>query len=398
MTPAASPPATAPTASSSAWPSTSPPAAPATASPAGSRSPRSASWPPAPPPPSARATGSPSWPTISPPRRGPPRPTASPAAGSPCGRSRSPPRWPSTPCTPATPPVRQPAWPPPTASRTTCRSVSRPRPGSWPESPPPDPPGGGGGPTPPPPPPSPPPPPASACPVPYHPPSRKEPAMNPNPQRPRLKVGSPASLLAVIPHLLGFPPERSLVVIGAAPPATRVQIAFRYDLPDPPDAQAAARIAAHAAAVLSRQHLTVAIVAGYGPGPLVTPVADAIRAAVRHLRVELHDVLRVEDGRYWSYICQNPSCCPAEGVPFDADAHPAAKAMAVAGLPVLASRTALAATIAPLTGPGAEAMAEATRRAERAGARLIAGAGPGGLDGPGLVAVRAAIQTYRDRG
>jgi hypothetical protein len=130
----------------------------------------------------------------------------------------------------------------------------------------------------------------------------------------------------------------------------------------------------------------------------VTPVADAIRAAVRHLRVELHDVLRVEDGRYWSYICQNPSCCPAEGVPFDADAHPAAKAMAVAGLPVLASRTALAATIAPLTGPGAEAMAEATRRAERAGARLIAGAGPGGLDGPGLAAVRAAIQTYRDGG
>ena len=222
--------------------------------------------------------------------------------------------------------------------------------------------------------------------------------MNPNPQRPRLKVGSPASLLAVIPHLLGFPPERSLVVIGAAPPATRVQIAFRYDLPDPPDAQAAAQIAAHAAAVLSRQHLTVAIVAGYGPGRLVTPVADAIRAAVRHLRVELHDVLRVEDGRYWSYICQNPSCCPAEGVPFDADAHPAAKAMAVAGLPVLASRTALAATIAPLTGPGAEAMAEATRRAERAGARLIAGAGPGGLDGPGLAAVRAAIQTYRDGG
>ena len=222
--------------------------------------------------------------------------------------------------------------------------------------------------------------------------------MNPNPQRPRLKIGSPASLLAVIPHLLGFPPERSLVVLGAAPPATRIQIAFRYDLPDPPDAEAAAQIAAHAAEVLYRQHLTVAIVAGYGPGQLVTPVADAIRAAVRHLGVEFHDVLRVEDGRYWSYICQNPSCCPAEGVPFDAAGHPAAKAMAVTGLPVLASRTALAATIAPLTGPGAEAMAEATRRAERAGARLIAGAGPGGLDGPGLVAVRAAIQTYRDGG
>ena len=206
--------------------------------------------------------------------------------------------------------------------------------------------------------------------------------MNPNQQRPRLKDRLPGQPPGRHPAPARLHPERSLVVIGAAPPATRVQIAFRYDLPDPPDAEAAAQIAAHAADVLHRQHLTVAIVAGYGPGPLVTPVADAIRAAVRHLRVELHDVLRVEDGRYWSYICQNPSCCPAEGVPFDADAHPAAKAMAVAGLPVLASRTALAATIAPLTGPGAEAMAEATRRAERAGARLMAGAGPGGWTVP----------------
>ena len=216
---------------------------------------------------------------------------------------------------------------------------------------------------------------------------------------PAIRIASPGDLLAVVPYLLGFHPDHSIVVVGTQPPRNRVHIAFRYDLPDPPDARASADIAAHAAGVLSRQQSTIAVVAGYGPGPLVTPVADAIRGTVRRAGVTLHDVLRVEDGRYWSYICHNPACCPAEGVPFDPAAHPAAAVMAAAtGQPVLPGRDALAATIAPLAGPDADAMAQATRRAERVGARLTARTGPSGLDVPGLAAVRAAIQVYRDGG
>jgi hypothetical protein len=222
--------------------------------------------------------------------------------------------------------------------------------------------------------------------------------MNPRPDPPPVRIGSLPGFLAVIPHLLGFTPERSLVVVGVAPHDGRVRIAFRYDLPDPPDATAAADIAAHAAGVLSRQHVATAVVAGYGPGSLVTPVADAARSVAGTAGLNLRDVLRVEGGRYWSYLCQEPSCCPAEGVPFDAAAHPVAKILAAMGQPVLPGRDALAATIAPLTGPEAEAMAEATRRAERAAARLVTRTGPGGLDGPGLAAVRAAIQLYRDGG
>ena len=60
--------------------------------------------------------------------------------------------------------------------------------------------------------------------------------------------------------------------------------------------------------------------------------------------LRVHDVLRVEDGRYWSYLCREPSCCPAEGVPFDAAAHPAAQVLAGTGQPVRADRDALAAT------------------------------------------------------
>lgn len=222
--------------------------------------------------------------------------------------------------------------------------------------------------------------------------------MNAQPPKPALRIDSVAGLLAVIPHLLGFTPRDSLVVLGGRPPRGRVEVAFRYDLPDPPSTDAAAAIAAHAAQVLSSHRLPTAIVAGYGPGRLVTPLADAIRQALPRAGIEVRDVLRIQDGRYWSYLCQNPSCCPPEGTPFDPATHPAGAVLAEAGQPVAPSREAVAAAIAPFTGAQAEEMAQATRKAERIAARLTATGGPGGLDRPGLAAVAHAVEVYRTGG
>ncbi|MGI8449928.1 MAG: DUF4192 family protein [Streptosporangiaceae bacterium] len=221
--------------------------------------------------------------------------------------------------------------------------------------------------------------------------------MNASSDRPALRINSVAGLLASIPHLLGFTPTASLVVVGATG-AGGVQVAFRYDLPDPPESTVVADIAAHAVSVLAHQQLTIVIAVGYGPGRLVTPLADALRAAVPRAGVRLHDMLRVEDGRYWSYLCTSPECCPAEGVPFNPAAHEAARVLAASGQPLLPNRDALAARIAPLTGPGAETMRQATQQAERAASRLITRRGHGSLDRPGLTAVRAAIRLYRDGG
>jgi hypothetical protein len=221
-----------------------------------------------------------------------------------------------------------------------------------------------------------------------------------------LRIGSPDTVLAVIPGLLGFHPTRSLVVVGAAPPRGRIQVAFRYDLPDPPDVGAAAKIAAHAAAILTRHQLPLAIAVGYGPGPMVTPVVDALIRELRRADITLHDTLRVENGRYWSYSCRDPRCCPAEGVPFDLTGHPAAAAMSAAGNKALRDRAALAATIAPLGGLAEESMRQATRRAERHVADLIrkaaASGGPGGaaelVIAEGLRAVGEAIGAYQRGG
>jgi Domain of unknown function (DUF4192) len=221
----------------------------------------------------------------------------------------------------------------------------------------------------------------------------------------RVKIGSPDGVLAVVPHLLGFHPSSSIVVLGIGGPRAQVRLAFRYDLPDPPDASLSDEIAAHASTVLTHQHLGTAIVIGYGPGPLVTPVADRLRIAMSSAGLALHDLLRVEDGRYWSYLCDDPRCCPADGVPFEVRTHPAAMALNDAGLTVLPDRASLAGTLAPLPGAAAS-MSRATDRALRRAEELICEAIslPGGGDAMRLVtdtgrrAVQAAITVYRGGG
>ena len=212
-------------------------------------------------------------------------------------------------------------------------------------------------------------------------------------------------MLAVVPHLLGFHPELSFVVIGAAGRRQQVELGFRYDLPDPPDAAVAAEIADHAVAVLTERRVSTVIGIGYGPGRLVTPVADALAAAVRRSRLRLRELLRVEDGRYWSYLCGNVNCCPAEGTPFDYPSHPVAAAMTVAGLAAYPDRAALASTLASVTGAAAQAVDQAIERACTEAQALVGQAQQEGGGNPmrlavieGRRTVREAIRVYRAGG
>jgi Domain of unknown function (DUF4192) len=223
-----------------------------------------------------------------------------------------------------------------------------------------------------------------------------------------IRAGSPGALLRLIPHLLGFVPEASLIVMGVAPPRDRIRVTLRYDLPDPPAADLVAEIAAHALGVLSAQRLTAAVAVGYGPEALVTPVATELRDAAWQAAIDLREFLRVADGRYWSYACGNEKCCPAEGVPFeDAAADPAeAAALASVGDRVLASRAAVAARVAPLGGITRESMRQATRRAEQHIAQLLGkvrkssrlGAARHMIAAEGLAAVGGMLARYRDGG
>jgi len=201
----------------------------------------------------------------------------------------------------------------------------------------------------------------------------------------------------VVPYLLGFHPEDSLVVIALSQPDGRVRLAFRFDLPDPPDRVITAEIVRHAAVLLTRNQFADAVLIGYGPGTLVTPLADLARQVLPDAGIRLRDVLRVGDGRCWSYICTDPSCCPPDGLPAGSGTHPAAAVLAGAGITAAPSRAALAGNIAAITGPDADAMIVATAQAEQATLQLAA-SGRRALLADGLAAVKHAITTYRADG
>jgi len=211
-----------------------------------------------------------------------------------------------------------------------------------------------------------------------------------------IRVSSPASLLAAVPVLLKFQPsEPSIVVLGTTPPRSAVALTLRYDIPRP---QHTGAIARHAASLLGAQGIKTVCAVGYGPADVVTPVAEILRAELATAGITVRELLRAHDGRYWSYTCTDPGCCPPEGTKFNPEAHPVTRKYADR---VLASREALAATVAPVTGDTAESMGEATRAAEERAERLVSGAAGTrrrALLEPGLKAVADALGLYRAGG
>jgi hypothetical protein len=186
----------------------------------------------------------------------------------------------------------------------------------------------------------------------------------PQAETPRVSLDSAEAILAAVPHLLGFYPSHSLVVLGLESKRGRVHVTFRYDLPEPPDSALVPDIADHAVSVLQQQRLRLAVLIAYGPAALVTPVLAPTMKWLGANGITLREVLRAEGGRYWSVLCTDPHCCPPEGVPFDPCSHPTAAAMARAGLEALPDRAALARTLQPPAG-SAESIRQSTQRAEQ---------------------------------
>jgi hypothetical protein len=196
-------------------------------------------------------------------------------------------------------------------------------------------------------------------------------------------------LLAIVPYLLGFHPTDSAVVLGLRDQKIIFQV--RGDLPP----AGVDEFAACYADVVAHQDTTGALVLGYGDGPAVTPVALALRAALEARGLTVLDVLRVAGGRYWSYLCTEPACCPPDGQPYDGRAHPLAVAAIVEGCVALPSRQALERRFAPVAGRAREAMIEATRRAVDRILTLVETEPEAALLAEGILAVDAVVARQR---
>jgi hypothetical protein len=188
----------------------------------------------------------------------------------------------------------------------------------------------------------------------------------------RLSVRSTVDLLAVVPYLLGFHPTDSLVVVAMR--AGQMVFAARADLPGPRSSGATrAALADQLARVVVRQDAQTASVLGYGPPDLVTAALPAVCDALSQQGVEIFDALRVTAGRYWSFVCADPECCPPDGTPFDVTTSRLTAEAVFAGQAVLPDRTALTRLVAPVRGLPRELMRQAAERAvDRLAALVVA--------------------------
>ncbi|MFD2766338.1 DUF4192 domain-containing protein [Micromonospora eburnea] len=214
---------------------------------------------------------------------------------------------------------------------------------------------------------------------------------------PRLAVRSPADLIAAVPYLLGFHPTESVVVVALR--GRRVVFAARGDLPEPgADPRPAAW---HLAQVVARQSTESATVIGFGAAARVTGAVEAVGAALDEAGLLVLDALRVTDGRWWSYLCADPGCCPPDGTPYDPKASEVSATAVFAGQVALPDRAALTAQVSPLDGPIRVAMRRATIRARRRLAELTEDAAETALVGgrsvrsAGVAALRGAFRRQR---
>lgn len=186
-----------------------------------------------------------------------------------------------------------------------------------------------------------------------------------------MRLDSPEELLAAIPVMWGFHPHDSVVAIGLRRddpeiPHPRSCFGLRSDLPDGgPDADR--ELAAYLADALVEHGSELTVLVAYSDDDtrarsLLTAVADA--AADRG--VVVHDALRADGRRWWSYVCANPDCCPPTGRPYDPETSRITADAVFAGRPIFRSREEAAELVRPLLGPTREEMQRATERAEDA--------------------------------
>ncbi len=147
------------------------------------------------------------------------------------------------------------------------------------------------------------------------------------PARQVLKLSGPPDVAAAVPYVVGFQPVESLVVIALKGPRQEILHTLRVDLSD--IAEVVRRqlpeqpVHPHAiAATLKRNGAEAALLVVLTEQPAAPDETLPGRATALGLLDELsavdipvREAMLVQDGRWFSYLCDNADCCPAGGTP-----------------------------------------------------------------------------------
>jgi hypothetical protein len=175
-----------------------------------------------------------------------------------------------------------------------------------------------------------------------------------------VSVSDPGEIAAGLPHLIGFRPEESAVLIGlAGDHGSRVGLTARADLPPPGQVPAFARALVRSVCTDQPSGVLLVVVSEApdepGRAEAVLPhrrLVHEVLVALTERGVALRDTLLVRAGRWWSYDCPHSCCAPGAGTALPSEVTPLEVASIVSGLVAAGSREELEARIDP---PGASA-------------------------------------------
>ncbi|MFJ8016844.1 DUF4192 domain-containing protein [Streptomyces sp. NPDC096339] len=200
---------------------------------------------------------------------------------------------------------------------------------------------------------------------------------------PQITLRSPAELADALPYMLGFHPTDSLVMVAVHGEGGRFGGRLRVGIPtataeweDTARQVADCLIRGSARRGGKPDGIVVFLCqeprgeeSGQRVMTRLRPLAQRIRLACGELDVPVLEALCLSAGRFWSYVCPDGHCCPAEGSPMPAAGTSVLAAEATfAGLQVRGSLREIERRLAPLRGAVAEEMERALDRA--AGALL----------------------------
>ncbi len=183
-----------------------------------------------------------------------------------------------------------------------------------------------------------------------------------------LRAKNPEDLLAMVPQVLGFHPEESLVLLTLGEATDRFHA--RVDLPhDESDIEEVVRLLSD---VLERNRVPRVVVVTYSEDQCVSlGVHRALCDALETVGVTVVEAIRADGERWYSLSGCTGSCCPAEGTPYDVRSHPLTAQSVLEGQVVLGSRGELADS---LVGTDLEAIAAVEEAADKAVERFSASA------------------------
>jgi len=217
-----------------------------------------------------------------------------------------------------------------------------------------------------------------------------------------VRLRTPAEVMAAVPALLGFHPERSLVLLCLeGERATTMGLVARVDLPPPGDVAARRAIAGQLAAICANRAAPAAVVVvvedRVDPGRGGVPphqhlVADLQRACGSSgtAVVAAHHVVCLLAGQRWCSYDDD-----AQGLLPDPRACAVAAEHVLAGRVIHRSRAELAASLQPATP---ERVREVDRALQTVTQRLESASVPGGLAARGLLETVLAAVDRCDEG